>query len=50
MTHSLYTHNILVKNPNELVKNGKIVVKDGCVDSISRHKVENTPNDPEDFI
>lgn len=49
MTHSLYTHNILVKNPNELVKNGKIVVKDGYIDSISRHEVENTLNDPEDF-
>ena len=49
MTHSLYTHNILVKNPNELVKNGKIIVKDGYIDSISRHEVENTSNDPEEF-
>lgn len=49
MTHSLYTHNILVKNPKELVKNGKISIKDGYIDSISRHEVENTLNDPEEF-
>ena len=45
MTHSLYTQNILIKNPNELVKNAYIECKDGLLDSISSLNDKNTLND-----
>ena len=46
MPQSLYTQNIVIKNSNELVKNGKILTKDGYISAVLSEEPKNTLDDP----